>query len=91
MKRTETNKIKVGNLTIGGSNTVLIQSMCNIKTSKVSEICKQINDCARLGADLMRVSIVDKEDALALKEIKKHISIPLVADIHFDPLSTSCY
>ncbi len=84
MKRTETNKIKIGNLTIGGTNTVLIQSMCNIKTSKVSEICEQINDCARLGADLMRVSIVDKEDALALKEIKKHISIPLVADIHFD-------
>ncbi len=84
MNRTITNKIKVGNITIGGSNHVLIQSMCNIKTSKVNEVSKQINECAKLGADLMRVSVLDLEDAKAIKQIKKKIKIPLVADIHFD-------
>ena len=84
MKRNETRKIRIGNIAIGGENKVLIQSMCNIKTSKVKEVSEQINRCEKLGADLMRVSILDKEDALAIKEIKKNINIPLVADIHFD-------
>lgn len=84
MKRNQTLKIKVGHLTLGGTNRVLIQSMCNIKTSKVNEVSKQINECAKLGADLMRVSVLDIKDAKAIKEIKKKIKIPLVADIHFD-------
>ena len=79
-----TKLIKVGNITIGGSNKVLIQSMCNIKTSKVKEVAKQINECARLGADLMRVSVLDFEDAEAIREIKKLITVPLIADIHID-------
>ena len=82
--RTQTKKIKIGNITIGGSNKVLIQSMCNIKTSNYEKVAAQINDCAKLGADIMRVSVLDMEDAKAIKEIKKRISIPLVADIHFD-------
>ena len=85
MKRTETKQIKIGRLTIGGQNEVLIQSMCKHKTSNVNEIIKEINGCAALGAKLMRVSILDEEDAKAIKEIKKGIKIPLVADIHFDP------
>ena len=82
--REKTRKITIGNLTIGGQDKILIQSMCDIKTSNVLEVAKQINECASLGADLMRVSILDEEDALAIKEIKKLINIPLVADIHFD-------
>ena len=82
--RSETKQIKIGNITIGGSNKVLIQSMCNIKTSKVKEVVAQINECAYLGADLMRVSVLDMEDAKAIKEIVRQISIPLIADIHFD-------
>ena len=82
MKRTETRKIKIGDIYIGGQNKVLIQSMANIKTSRVDEVAKQINECAKLGADIMRVSILDKEDAYALKELKEKVSIPLVADIH---------
>ena len=82
--REETKRIKIGNITIGGSKKVLIQSMCNIKTSKVDEVAKQINECAVLGADLMRVSVLDMEDARAIKEIVAKISIPLIADIHFD-------
>ena len=84
MKRNETRQIKIGNLYIGGQNKVVIQSMCNIKTEKYLEVSKQINECAKLGAEMMRVSVMDENDALAIKEIKKRISIPLVADIHFD-------
>lgn len=84
LARELTNKIKIGNITIGGSKNVLIQSMCNIKTSKYKEVAKQINECAAAGADLMRVSVLDFDDAKAIKEIKKLISIPLIADIHID-------
>lgn len=83
-KRNQTKQIHIKDITIGGQDKVLIQSMCNIKTENVSEVVKQINDCAKLGADLMRVSVMDEKDAYAIKEIKKGISIPLVADIHFD-------
>ena len=85
MKRTETRQLKISRLTIGGQDKVLIQSMCKHKTSNVEEIIKEINECEALGASLMRVSILDEEDAVAIKEIKKGIKIPLVADIHFDP------
>lgn len=84
LARELTNKIKIGNISIGGSKNVLIQSMCNIKTSKYKEVAKQINECAAAGADLMRVSVLDFDDAKAIKEIKKLISIPLIADIHID-------
>ena len=83
-KREQTRPIKVGNVQIGGQNKVVIQSMCNIKTSHVEEVARQINECAKLGAEIMRVSVLDMEDAKAIKDIKKLISIPLVADIHFD-------
>ena len=84
MKRTETKSIKVGNVTIGGQNKVIIQSMCNIKTSNIEKVIKQILELENIGCQIIRVSIKDKEDALSLKKIKKHIHIPLVADIHFD-------
>lgn len=84
MLRNDTKKIKVGNIFIGGSNNVLIQSMCNIKTAKYKEVIAQINACEKLGADLMRVSVLDEKDALAIKKIKEGINIPLIADIHFD-------
>ena len=84
LAREKTKRIQVGNITLGGQNCVLIQSMCNIKTSNFNKVAEQINECAALGADLMRVSVLDMEDACAIKEIKKLISIPLIADIHFD-------
>ena len=84
LPREKTKNIKVGNISIGGKNKVLIQSMCNIKTERFEEVSAQINRCAKLGADLMRVSVLDQKDALAIREIKKRISIPLIADIHFD-------
>lgn len=84
MNRLLTRQFKIGNLTIGGQNKVIIQTMCNIKTSKYEEVIKQINELTSLGCQLIRVSIMDEDDARAVKEIKKHISIPLVGDIHFD-------
>lgn len=84
MKRNETRPIHVGNVTIGGQNKVVIQSMCNIKTSHVDEVTNQILRLEKKGCEIIRVSIMDQEDAKAIKEIKKKIHIPLVADIHFD-------
>lgn len=84
MNRLETRPVVVKNLTIGHSRDVKIQSMCNIKTSNYQEVIKQILDLESLGCDLIRVSIMDEEDALAIKFIKEKIHIPLVADIHFD-------
>ena len=82
--RKDTRTINISELKMGGQDKVLIQSMCNIKTEFYDEVIKQINECAALGADLMRVSVMDEKDAYAIKEIKKGIKIPLVADIHFD-------
>lgn len=84
MNRLETRLVKIGNTSIGHSNNVKIQSMCNIKTSKFEEVIKQILELEKLGCDIIRVSVMDESDALAIKEIKKAIHIPLVADIHFD-------
>lgn len=84
MKRTETREVKVGNTKIGHTNDIKIQSMCNIKTSKYNEVINQILDLEKLGCDIIRVSVMDEDDARAIKYIKKAIHIPLVADIHFD-------
>lgn len=84
MLREETRSVQVGNLTIGGNNHVVIQSMCNTKTRNVEATIKQINALEQAGCELVRVAVFDKEDAYAIKEIKKGIHIPLVADIHFD-------
>ena len=82
--RTSTRPVKIGSIVMGGNDHVYIQSMCNIRTAKVDEVVAQINRCASLGAELMRLSVLDEEDAKAFKEIKKRVNIPLVADIHFD-------
>lgn len=84
MIRENTRKIKVGNITIGGSNHVVIQSMCNIKTEKVNQVVKQILQMEKEGLELIRVSVLDFNDAKAIRKIKEKIHIPLVADIHYD-------
>lgn len=84
MDRTNTRKIMVGNVQIGGQNKVVIQSMCNTKTKDVEATVKQINELANAGCEIIRVACLDIEDAKAIKEIKKQINIPIVADIHFD-------
>lgn len=82
--REETRPVHVGTCQIGGQSHIVIQSMCSIKTSRVQEVSEQINRCAALGAEVMRCSCLDFEDAAAFREIKKRVSIPLIADIHID-------
>lgn len=84
MNRTETRKIKIGNITLGGSNHVIIQSMCNIKTEYVNKVVKQILNMEKEGLEMIRVSVLDFKDAAAIKNIKQKIHIPLIADIHYD-------
>ena len=84
MKRDETRAIKVGNLVIGGNDQVIIQSMTNTKTKNIEATVKQINDLANSGCQLVRLAVLNMDDALAIKEIKSRVNIPLVADIHFD-------
>jgi len=83
-KRTETRAINVGGVQIGGQNRVVIQSMCNTKTKDVDATVKQILELEKAGCEIIRVACLDIEDAKAIKEIKKKIHIPIVADIHFD-------
>ena len=83
IKRRKTKVIKVGDVKIGGDNPISVQSMTNTLTTDVKATINQINEIAEEGADIARVSCPDKESTLALKEIAKHVSIPLVADIHF--------
>ena len=80
----ETKIVKIGNKVIGGGNPILIQSMTNTKTENVADTVAQINALTDLGCDIIRCAVPTIEAAKALKEIKKQISIPLVADIHFD-------
>ena len=81
---TGSRKIKVGNICIGGDSEVIIQSMTNTKTSDIKATVKQIKELENAGCQLVRVTVNDTEAAEAIKEIKKQISIPLAADIHFD-------
>lgn len=75
--------IKIGNLELGNGH-IIIQSMTNTKTSDIENTIKQILELEQNGCELIRVAIKDIADANAIKEIKKQINIPLVADIHFD-------
>ena len=83
-KRINTRQVKVGNLVIGGQNKVIIQSMTNTPTKDIDKTVNQIIELEKVGCEIIRVAILDEEDALAIKEIKKRIHIPIVADIHFD-------
>lgn len=83
-RREETRPIFAGGIQIGGQNKIIIQSMCNTKTKDVSATVKQILELENVGCEIIRVACLDIEDAKAIKEIKKEIHIPIVADIHFD-------
>lgn len=82
--RTQTIPVKVGDLTIGGNDQVVIQSMCTTKTADVQATVAEILRLEEAGCQIVRVTVNNVEAAEAIKEIKKQIHIPLVADIHFD-------
>ena len=83
IKRKKTKVIKVGDVKIGGDNPITVQSMTNTLTTDIKATINQINNITQEGADIVRVSCPDIDSTKALKEITKHVSVPLVADIHF--------
>lgn len=84
MIRTETRPIHVGNLVLGGNDHIYIQSMTNTKTKDVESTVAQILALEKAGCEIVRMACFDEADAYAIREIKKQVHIPLVADIHFD-------
>lgn len=83
-KRRKSLQIKIGNVQIGGNAPISVQSMCNTDTRNVTETVKQINELEECGCELIRVAVLNKEAAEAIKDIKKEINMPIIADIHFD-------
>lgn len=84
MERNRTRTVQIGDRVIGGGNPILIQSMTNTKTQDVAGTVAQIRALTAAGCEIIRCTVPDQEAAKALAEIKKQITIPLVADIHFD-------
>ncbi len=84
LARENTKKIKIGDRVIGHGNPILIQSMTNTKTEDIEATVGQILKLEKAGCDIVRCTVPNEEAAKAFQEIKKRISIPLVADIHFD-------
>lgn len=84
MDRMHTKQINIGTVTIGGGMPIAIQSMTNTKTEDIAATVAQIKELTEAGCDIIRCAVPTMEAAKALSEIKKQITIPLVADIHFD-------
>lgn len=82
--RKHTRQISVGNVKVGGSEPVAVQSMCNTFTQDVDATVAQIRRLESAGCEIIRVAVPDEDAALAIAKIKSQISIPLIADIHFD-------
>ena len=83
IKRKITKEINVGEVKVGGNNPISVQSMTNTLTKDIKKTVSQINQISEVGADIVRVSCPDEDSTKALKEIVKHVSVPIVADIHF--------
>ena len=81
--RRKSRQIFVGNVAVGGDAPISVQSMTNTKTIDVEGTIRQVNECAEVGAELMRISVPDQESSAALKKIIPHCPVPIIADIHF--------
>ena len=82
--REGTKELKIGNLKVGAGNPISVQSMTKTKTSDIDATVAQIHALEEAGCQIVRSAVPDKESAEALREIKKQINIPLVADVHFN-------
>ena len=83
INRKKTKVISVGTVKVGGDNPIAVQSMTNTRTTDIKSTINQINKIESEGADIVRVSCPDEASSLALREITKNVSLPVVADIHF--------
>ena len=84
MYRNQTKEVRIGDVVIGGDHPIAIQSMTNTRTEDVEATVEQILRLEKAGCEIIRCTVPTMEAAKAIKEIKKQIHIPLVADIHFD-------
>lgn len=84
INRRKTKQIQIGNVKIGSDAPISVQSMCNTDTRDIKTTLNQINKLADAGCEIVRLAVLNKDAAEAIKEIKKQSPIPLVADIHFD-------
>lgn len=84
IKRRESKQIQIGNVKIGGDAPVSVQSMCNTDTRDVEKTVSQIKMLEDAGCELIRLAVLNKDAAKAIKDIKKKVEIPIIADIHFD-------
>lgn len=83
INRRKSRKIFVGDVAVGGDAPIVVQSMTNTPTTDVQATIRQVNACVDVGAELMRISVPDKESSQALKQIIPHCPVPIIADIHF--------
>lgn len=84
MQRRKTRKVYYGNVVVGGDAPISVQSMTNTKTADLESTVAQIDELVAVGCEIIRVAVPDMESAKKLARLKKRISIPLIADIHFD-------
>lgn len=84
IKRRKSKVIEIGNVKIGGDNPITVQSMCNTDTRDINATIKQIEQLQDAGCEIIRLAVLNKDAAAAIKDIVKKVKIPVIADIHFD-------
>ena len=84
IKRRKSKEISIGNVKIGNNNPISVQSMCNTDTRDIEATARQIKELADAGCELVRLAVLNKDAAEAIKELVKISPVPLIADIHFD-------
>ena len=84
IERRKSRQISIGNIKIGGDAPISVQSMCNTDTRDIEATLNQINELASAGCEIVRLAVLNKDAASAIKDLVKKTQIPLVADIHFD-------
>ena len=84
IKRRKSKEISIGNVKIGNNNPITVQSMCNTDTRNIEQTTKQIKELADAGCELVRLAVLNKDAAEAIKTLVKTSPVPLIADIHFD-------
>ncbi len=84
IKRKKTKVIEIGNVKVGGDNPITVQSMCNTDTRDVLATVRQIEELQDAGCEIIRLAVLNKEAAAAIKDIVPKVKIPVIADIHFD-------
>lgn len=84
IKRRKSKEISIGNVKIGNNNPISVQSMCNTDTRNIEQTSRQIQELSEAGCELVRLAVLNKDAAQAIKELVKISPVPLIADIHFD-------